>query len=104
MNFFYIDSVGTKHKLPFKVYSYRNVMELIAAEGLEDFGDCMGRAWCGTCAVKVVSGNLVDDKTKEEKLCLVSNFLEATKRLTCQISLTKELEGVVLQYDANDFV
>ncbi|NJB82449.1 2Fe-2S iron-sulfur cluster-binding protein [Wenyingzhuangia aestuarii] len=104
MKFTYIDSLATQHELHFKVYAYRSVMEFIVAEGLEDFGDCMGRAWCGTCAVKVISGNLVADKTQEEKLCLTSNFLDKSKRLTCQISLTAALDGAVLQYDTEDFV
>lgn len=104
MKFTYIDSAEEAHELHFKTYAYRNVMEFIVAEGLEDFGDCMGRAWCGTCAVKVISGNLIDDQTKEENLCLASNFLSSNKRLTCQISLNHALDGAVLQFDTEDFV
>ncbi len=41
-------------------------MQMIVDQLSEDIGDCMGRAWCGTCHVELVQGDLVNDKDSKE--------------------------------------
>lgn len=93
-----IDSFGELKKLSFRSHQYRNFMEMIVDQLSEDIGDCMGRAWCGTCHVELVQGNLVDDKDSKEdhKLQELYNHSQ-TSRLSCQIMVNEKLDGLTFK-------
>tara|TARA_B100000508_G_scaffold133106_1_gene122671 strand:- start:366 stop:710 length:345 start_codon:yes stop_codon:yes gene_type:complete len=93
-----IDFLGESNTLTFRSHQYRNLMEMIVDQLSEDIGDCMGRAWCGTCHVELVQGNLVDDKDSKEdhKLKELYNHSQAS-RLSCQIMVNKELDGLTFK-------
>lgn len=103
-SFTYIDSVAQKHCVMFNLLQFRNVMELIVDSGLEDFGDCQGRAWCGTCVVEVLESAFTDVKTKEEIRCVEPHLNSNKKniRLTCQMDLTEELNDAILKFTEGD--
>jgi 2Fe-2S ferredoxin len=45
----------------FKINEYHSLMELLFDKYLEDWGDCKGKAWCGTCHIQIIEG-LVNEK------------------------------------------
>lgn len=76
-------------------------MELIFDEVLEDWGDCKGRAWCGTCHISVFSPKNEEKESldSDEKLRLqkLSNRV-SNSRLACQILVTKELHDMEFEF------
>jgi len=92
--FFYKDSSGDIHKIEFEINEYNSVMELIWDRGYEDWGDCRGRAWCGTCQVMTDTIPAKEKLDLDERICL--NQLDNTtsfSRLSCQILLNKNIHG-----------
>jgi len=88
----YKDSIGNKHKLHFKKVEYNSMMELIWDRGLEDWGECRGRAWCGTCHVKTETRLADQESDIDERICL--NQLEnktTNSRLACQLFLDEKI-------------
>ena len=45
----YIDEFGETCQADFNNHEYHSLMELLFDKYLQDWGDCKGRAWCGTC-------------------------------------------------------
>ena len=88
-----IDSLGEQHQFHYKHNEYHNLMELIINNTVEDIGDCKGRAWCGTCIIKLVKGNYSNSIGKEEQFKLSEFIGLDSERLSCQILLTKELHN-----------
>ena len=66
-------------------------MTLIFDRGYEDWGDCKGRAWYGTCHILTVEA-IQENMDKEEKhtLSLLPNKADKS-RLACQIPLNIDL-------------
>ncbi|QDT07367.1 Putidaredoxin [Rubripirellula lacrimiformis] len=89
---------GEKHVVSFRRHAYNNLMELIVNELYENIGDCKGRAWCGTCHLEIVSGNLDEPKGRDEATTLgnLSNQL-ASSRLACQIMTDQQIDGMVFR-------
>lgn len=91
----YEDEFGEVHKVEFLEDEYANLMELIFDRCSEDWGDCKGRAWCGTCHIHVLKGELHQNTTAEEQMKLEEVFLKtATSRLACQLFLKEDINGV----------
>lgn len=90
-----VDSYGESHQLNFYRNSHSSLMELITHQLMEDIGDCMGRIWCGTCAVKLISGFHQGLLIKEEiELRDNLNLDNLDKvRLSCQIKLDEDLNN-----------
>jgi len=104
MNFlFFRDSIGQRHQLFFEPNSYPNLMEFIRDKGIEDWGDCRGRAWCGTCHIFMTPKNDLIFTTKEEenKLNELSN-ISKNSRLACQIFLNKKIHQAEINYIGDD--
>ncbi len=93
-----INERGESNVVRFQRHSYRNLMELIVNELFEEIGDCRGQAWCGTCHVEIVAGQLIDEQTGEEKNTLghLGNTT-STSRLSCQIMVDELIDGMVFQ-------
>jgi 2Fe-2S ferredoxin len=98
-----IDSFGELKTLSFRTHQYENFMQMIVDQLSEDIGDCMGRAWCGTCHVELVKGNLVTghDSTERHKLKELYNHTESS-RLACQIMVTHELNELTFKLLSED--
>ena len=97
IKFTVVDSVGDKHFIEVTPHAYRSLMDLIVDRLMEDIGDCRGRAWCGTCIVKQISGkNIGNEDRDEDEEFLLNQFPNPAKehiRLACQIEINQELEN-----------
>lgn len=100
---FFTNSIGQQHQLFFEPNSYPNLMEFIRDQGIEDWGDCKGRAWCATCHIKIYSSNILNpmDKDEQNRLQQLSN-LSSTSRLACQIPLDKKIHQRKMKYIGDD--
>lgn len=78
-----------------------SLMQLAKACGVKGiFGDCGGGADCGTCHV-YVAPNWIDvvgapDSVEAATLELYANDMQANSRLSCQIKLNPNLDGLRL--------
>ena len=85
-------------KIPFKLYEYPNLMELIIDTYYEDIGECLGRGLCGTCHVKIVSGALAISLESIEKTTLSNTYDAASNsRLACQIMLDSKINNMTFK-------
>lgn len=77
-----------------------NVLYLAHRYEIPMEGACEASLACTTCHIYVKSdhGRLLPEATeKEEDLLDMAPFLKENSRLGCQIVLTKELDGIVLE-------
>lgn len=68
-------------------------MDLVFNELYEDWGDCMGKAMCGTCHIEILDGSPGDEMEPFEEQTL--NGLpnkKALSRRACQISIDKSID------------
>lgn len=81
-------------------HQYRNLMVLLNNNiYLEDFGECGGQGRCATCIVKV-SGlkNKIRATERNEATTLnKAGVSEAGIRLSCQILITEDLHGALVE-------
>lgn len=91
----YVDRDGERHVLNGKVGD--NVMYLAQKHELEIEGACDASLACCTCHV-YVEGDYFDQleeiTEEEEDMLDLAPFLQENSRLSCQIHLTKELNGI----------
>ncbi|MCM4167262.1 Dicamba O-demethylase, ferredoxin component [Arenibacter antarcticus] len=94
----YFDEFGDKCTADFKTHEYHSLMELLFDKYLEEWGDCKGRAWCGTCHIQILEG-VINEKMEDEERHTLSKINGATKesRLACQIPLNARLNNVVFK-------
>lgn len=96
-HFYYTDSCGKRHKFNFELNSYNSIMELIWDKGYEDWGDCRGRSWCGTCHVKMQHNSVKEFEILDidERQCLSQLYHRGEgSRLSCQVLLDKNIHKV----------
>ncbi|MCK0123833.1 (2Fe-2S)-binding protein [Gelidibacter sp. F2691] len=97
-DFTYIDEFGEAHNVEFKVNDYHSLMELLFDKCMEDWGDCKGRAWCGTCHIQILEGPLSQAMDSDEKGTLSKNEdARENSRLACQIPVNSELHKLVFK-------
>jgi len=96
----YYDSFDEKHTVQFYRHEYNSIMELMWDRTIEDWGDCKGRAWCGSCHIKIqVTRNDLDPVDNEENHCLSNQEnRRGSSRLACQLELTEKLDGAIIQF------
>lgn len=94
----YYDEFGDQCTAHFETHEYHSLMELLFDKYLEEWGECKGRAWCGTCHIQVLKGKTPEGMDEEERHTL-SKIDGATKasRLACQIPLNAELDNIVFR-------
>ena len=97
-----IDREGISHEVEAPTDMAMNVMELVRAYELAPegtIGICGGMAMCASCQVYVLSGNVeIPPKEDEEEAMLWEAFnVKENSRLGCQINITEELEGLVVE-------
>jgi len=100
IHFTYVDSLESVHMISCEMRSYNSVMELIADRGVEDWGDCKGRAWCGTCHVQIDVDDVIDcdERYRLDQLSNISN----QSRLACQIPLEESVNNKMIIYLGDD--
>ncbi|MBD1261598.1 (2Fe-2S)-binding protein [Maribacter polysiphoniae] len=101
----YYNEFGEECDVMFRPNEYHSLMELLFDKYVEDWGDCKGRAWCGTCHIQVIKGPISEKMEADEKQTL-SKLGNSTlqSRLACQIPVTAQLDGVVFKILKDDEV
>ena len=96
----YFNEFGEECHADFKTNEYHNLMALLFDKYLQDWGECKGRAWCGTCHIKIIKGRISDEMDSDEKhtLAIIDNATERS-RLACQIPLNDKLNGIVFRIE-----
>ena len=76
------------------------LLDLAQADGQPLEGTCEGQMACSTCHVVVAPewfGKLPPASDDEEDMLDLAAAVERTSRLSCQVVLTKALEGLVVR-------
>lgn len=96
-----IDREGVKHIVDAPTDMNMNIMELIrsyelAPEGT--IGICGGMAMCASCQCYVESEHELPEMSFDEDLMLSEAFnVKDNSRLSCQIFIKEELDGLVIE-------
>lgn len=69
-----------------------SLLNTLLREGVSISHDCGGRAQCGTCRVRVVSGNFLRQPTEGEITRLGHELLDKGYRLACQTHTAGDVE------------
>lgn len=98
MELTYTDEQGNSHRAEFVVDEYHNLMMLLFDKYGVDWGDCKGRAWCGTCHVEVCQGTVTQEIEADErhKLAELDGATERS-RLACQLLLRSDLDNLLIR-------
>lgn len=90
-----IDREGAEHHLLAPTDMAMNLMEVCKAHELPVEGTCGGMALCASCQCYVESDQPLPEMTEDEEAMLAEAFyVKDNSRLTCQIPITPELEGL----------
>ena len=93
-----IDRNGELHNLKGPIDMNLNVMELLKINELPVEGTCGGMAMCASCHVYVVSDHILPEKTSDETAMLEESWdMQDNSRLSCQLKLSEQLEGLTIQ-------
>ena len=93
-----IDRNGELHNLKGPIDMNLNVMELLKINELPVEGTCGGMAMCASCHVYVVSDHILPERTFDEIAMLEESWdMEDNSRLSCQLKLSEQLEGLTIQ-------
>ena len=90
-----VDQQGAEHRLP--ALEGWSVMEIVRDAGLPLKGECDGALKCVTCHVHVDPtwyDRLPSRTPKEEGLLRAAPGVQPTSRLSCQILMARELDGL----------
>jgi len=89
-----VNSLGEESALPFVPYEYNNLMEFVFNELWEDWGDCKGRAMCGTCHIEILEGVPGEKDAFEQHTLEGLPNITAQSRLACQLLMTPTLNNM----------
>jgi ferredoxin len=94
------DRKGQTHEVKAPTDMGLNMMQVVQAYELEPFGTvgmCGGKLMCPTCQCYVENDVNLPEK-REEEIATLSRLMhvKSNSRLSCQISVTKELEGMAI--------
>ena len=93
-----IDRNDELHNLKGPIDMNLNVMELLKINELPVEGTCGGMAMCASCHVYVVSEHILPEKTFDETAMLEESWdMQDNSRLSCQLKLSEQLEGLTIQ-------
>ena len=96
-----IDREGIKHEVQAPTDMAMNLMEVVrsfelAPEGT--IGVCGGMAMCASCQCYILSDTQLPEMQDEEEAMLSEAFyVKDNSRLSCQIPITPEIEGLVIE-------
>lgn len=88
------DDLGRDHILKFTPDTYRSLMDLVYNELWIEWGDCKGRAMCGTCHIEIIAGAVGEKDAYETET--LSNLPNRTSksRLACQILVDAAIDNM----------
>lgn len=101
----YIEANGAQHEVDVEVG--QNLMEA-AVDNMIDgiIGECGGVCSCATCHVYVDpawQSKLPPVDDMEESMLDMANDPQDNSRLSCQIEMTEELDGIILRTPVSQF-
>ena len=90
------DLLGNKHQIKAPTDMGLNLMEAIRANDLQIKATCGGMAMCATCHVVVINSHVLPAMSEDEEAMLDDAFLLNIphSRLSCQLMLTPEMDGM----------
>lgn len=96
-----IDREGISHEVDAPTDMSMNMMELVKVYELAEegtFGICGGMCMCASCQCYVESENVELNEMGDEEDAMLSEafHVKENSRLSCQIPINKEFEGLVL--------
>ncbi len=98
INITIIDRKGQAHETEAPTDMNLNMMELAKALELPVEGTCGGMALCASCHCYVESENQLPEMSDDEEDMLdQAFFVEDNSRLSCQLHLADELDGLVVR-------
>ena len=96
-----IDREGRLHNILASTDMSMNLMEVIRSYDLVDegtIGTCGGMAMCASCQCYIKSNhNLIEIEDDEEAMLSEAFYVKENSRLSCQIFITKDLEGLEIE-------
>lgn len=96
-----IDREGRLHNILAPTDMSMNLMEVIRSYDLVDegtIGTCGGMAMCASCQCYIKSNhNLIEIEDDEEAMLSEAFYVKENSRLSCQIFITKDLEGLEIE-------
>lgn len=96
-----IDREGVSHEVDAPTDMNMNIMELVRAYELAPegtIGICGGMAMCASCQCYVLNDVVLPEKSDDEDAMLSEAFnVKNNSRLGCQIHITPEIEGLVVE-------
>jgi 2Fe-2S ferredoxin len=96
-----IDRQGVKQELQAPTDMNMNLMEVVRSYEIEPEGTvgiCGGMAMCASCQCYIESSHELSPMSDEEEAMLSEAFhVQGNSRLGCQIPITEELEGLIVQ-------
>ena len=95
INITIIDREGEEHKVEAPTDMNFNLMEICKASELDVEGTCGGMALCASCHVYVETDHELKEASEDEEDMLdQAFFVEDNSRLSCQLKITPELDGL----------
>lgn len=90
------DLAGKKHKIEAPTDMGLNLMEAIRANDMQIKATCGGLSLCAACHVIVCSHHPLPPMSEDEEAMLDEAFLLniPQSRLSCQLRLTKDIDGL----------
>lgn len=93
-----IDRHGDAHQLEAPVDMNFNLMEIMKACELPVEGTCGGMALCASCHVYIESDHEIFDRSADEEDMLdQAFFVQENSRLSCQIKISNDIEGLKIK-------
>lgn len=93
------DTDGSQHELSFEENPSGNLMEVLTQHRMDVAAICGGMAGCGTCHITFLEGGQGLDEMEEDEEFMLDSLPNLTddSRLSCQLRLTKALDGARIQ-------
>ncbi|MDD3772304.1 MAG: 2Fe-2S iron-sulfur cluster-binding protein [Weeksellaceae bacterium] len=97
-----IDRDGISHEIDAPTDMSMNMMETVKAYELAEegtFGICGGMCMCASCQCYIESEGVGLNEMEDEEEAMLSEafHVQENSRLSCQIPVTKELEGLIIR-------
>ncbi len=96
-----IDREGVAHEIDAPTDMNMNIMEVVRAYELAPegtIGICGGMAMCASCQCYVLNDVELPEKNQDEEAMLWEAFnVKDNSRLGCQINITPEIEGLIVE-------
>ena len=94
------DRDGVQHKIIAPIDMSMNLMEVIRSYNLVPegtIGICGGMAMCASCHCYIDKHDGLNQMSDEEEAMLYESFnMQENSRLSCQITITKDIDGLEL--------